>query len=228
MSRCLDVPVSRCPGVPVSRCPGVPVRVLGPSVSVATIRLPSPGCGVVALGDERTSGYTPQHGTERLIPPFEGEGWYLPAGLHSATLDEIEVRFVQEAPFERRRRDIYAAFRLWHGMVSTILPGARFWVDGGFVTHKSWAAPSDVDVTVLVKPDDLDGLSEEHQQRLESLLTKPGPSRVQPMSGMVDSFICARGDVDRTLYWREHWSSVVGEERALIPGAEKGFLEVKP
>jgi len=162
-----------------------------------------------------------------VIPGFEDGAWYLPPGLHAATLDEIEERFVLAAPFTDRRRLIYDAFRLWHEIVSGIVPDARLWVDGGFVTHKHWAPPSDVDVTVMLRPDDLNNLTHEDQQRLDLMFTKPGPPRQQPMSGLVDAFVCLRGDVDRTLYWREHWSTVLDENRARITGTQKGFVEVR-
>jgi len=53
------------------------------------------------------------------------------------------------------------------------------------------------------------------------------PDRIQPMSGMVDAFVCIRGDVERTLYWRELWSKVTDETKCEISGAVKGFLEVE-
>ncbi|KAA9151506.1 hypothetical protein F6B41_18020 [Microbacterium lushaniae] len=163
-----------------------------------------------------------------MIPAFEDDAWYLPPGQHAATLDEIEERFVDAAPFTDERRIIFDAFRLWHGIITTVVPSARFWVDGGFVTHKPWAAPSDVDVTVMLRPDDLNNLTPQEQQRLDPMFTKHGPPRQQPMSGLVDAFVCLRGDVDKTLYWREHWSTVLDESRVKIEGTRKGFVEVKP
>ncbi len=162
-----------------------------------------------------------------MIPAFEDGAWYLPQGLHAATLDEIEERFVVDAPFSDRRHIVFDAFRLWHGIITGILPGARFWVDGGFVTHKAWAAPSDVDVTVMLRPDDLNKLTAHEQSRLDPMFTKNGPPRQRPMSGLVDAFVCVRGDVDKTLYWREHWSTVLDEKRARVIGAQKGFVEVR-
>lgn len=163
-----------------------------------------------------------------MIPAFEDGAWYLPPGLHAATLDEIEERFVFSAPFADRRRIVFDAFRLWHGIVTSIVPDSRFWVDGGFVTHKPWAAPSDVDVTVMLRPDNLNNLTAEQQQRLDPMFTKHGATRQQPMSGLVDAFVCRRGDVDKTLYWREHWSTVLDENRVKLDGTRKGFVEVKP
>lgn len=163
-----------------------------------------------------------------MIPDIDDGTWYLPHGLHAATLDEIEERFVITAPFSDRRRTVFDAFRLWHEIITGIVPDARFWVDGGFVTHKPWAAPSDVDVTVMLRPDDLNNLTDDEQQRLAPMFTAPGPPRQQPMSGLVDAFICLRGDVDKTLYWREHWSTVLDQNREKVPGTQKGFVEVRP
>lgn len=163
-----------------------------------------------------------------MIPAFENGAWYLPQGVHTATLDEIEERFVVTAPFAARRRVVFEAFSLWHGIITDMLPEARFWIDGGFVTHKPWAAPSDVDVTVMLKPDDLNNLTDDEQQRLTPMFTVTGPIRQQPMSGLVDAFICLRGDIDKTLYWREHWSTVLDQNRVTLTGTQKGFLEVKP
>jgi hypothetical protein len=163
-----------------------------------------------------------------VIPAFEDETWYLPQGIHEGSLQEIEERFVDDAPFADRRRLVFEAFRLWHEIVTEIVPSARFWVDGGFVTHKPWAAPSDVDVTVMLKPDDLNNLTDEEQQRLAPMITKSGSPPQRPMSGLVDAYICLRGDVDKTLYWREHWSTVFDENRVILTDTHKGFVEVKP
>jgi len=162
-----------------------------------------------------------------MIPDFADGTWYLPHGIHTAQLDEVEGRFVTTAPFPSERRDVFDAFLLWHRIVSGILPTARFWLDGGFVTHKPWAAPSDVDVTVMARPDELNNLSVAEQTELERQFTVIGPPRVQPMSGKVDAFLCVRGDVDRTLYWREHWATVLDENRAKVADASKGFVEVR-
>jgi hypothetical protein len=34
-----------------------------------------------------------------VIPAFENGAWYLPHGLHAATLDEIDERLAVDAPF---------------------------------------------------------------------------------------------------------------------------------
>ncbi len=160
------------------------------------------------------------------IPAFDGDAWYLPEGVHVASLDDVEQRLVLGAPFEVERRQVLAAFRLWIELVCAMLPNARFWVDGGFVTRKTWAAPSDVDVTMLVTPDALNALSVEEQNRLNRLLTSPTGDK--PMGGLVDAYLVTRGDVDMTLYWRDLWSKALDEGRQELTGVRKGYLEVRP
>jgi hypothetical protein len=162
-----------------------------------------------------------------VIPAIADGSWYLPQGIHAAQLDEVEDRFVTTAPFSDERRIVFDSFLLWHRIVSGLLPTARFWLDGGFVTHKPWAAPSDVDVTVMVRPDELNNLSAAEQIELEPQFTVLGPPRVRPMSGKVDAFLTVRGDVDSTLYWREHWATVLDENRVKVADAVKGFVEVR-
>lgn len=164
-----------------------------------------------------------------MIPAFEEGAWCLPDGIHATTLDEIEERFVVAAPFSDQRRIVFDAFKVWYAIVSPHLTGARFWIDGGFVTHKPWAAPSDVDVTVMAKTSDVNALPVEVQDRIFGLLTeRTATGKVQPMSGMVDAFLFARGDVDTTVGWINDWKTVLDENRDPIPNMVKGFLEVRP
>lgn len=86
-----------------------------------------------------------------MIPQLTDQG-LLPLGVHEATLDEVHKVFVDGAPFEPDRRRIFAALEIYAGMLWTELPSAVLWVNGGFVTHKQWAPPADVDVAVLVPP----------------------------------------------------------------------------
>ncbi|SKC47501.1 DUF6932 family protein [Plantibacter cousiniae (nom. nud.)] len=159
-----------------------------------------------------------------VIPAFDEGAWYLPEGIHVADLAEVEARFVDAAPFAAERAHVFAAFRVWGDLVRTLVPEARMWVDGGFVTHKPWAAPSDVDVTFLVTPAALNALSPAEQAQVEKLLTGDG---YKPMSGLVDAYLITRGDVDRTVYWRDWWATVVDERHEPVQGVKKGFLEVR-
>jgi hypothetical protein len=163
------------------------------------------------------------------IPQVVGDEALLPPGRHRATLDEIEAYFVQAAPFNGERALIFQAFKTWVALVEQILPGSRYWIDGGFVTHKPWNAPSDVDVMILCKEETLNALRPDEQARLQQLLTapaSPGKARVQPMGGLVDGFVTVRGSAGNADYWMEQWSRVKGADGSRILALTKGFLEV--
>jgi hypothetical protein len=133
--------------------------------------------------------------------------------------------FVAGAPYGPERQQIYDAFVVWMGLMSKLLPGCRVWVDGGFVTHKTWAAPKDVDVVIVVRPSQLDTLTATDQTLLDSLLTdRRGPAG-QPMGGLVDAFVGMRGDPELPS-WRVFWSNVRDSDGSSVQDETKGFLEV--
>jgi hypothetical protein len=162
------------------------------------------------------------------IPATAGPYGLLPTGRHACSIDEVEQHFVVDAPFPDERRRIFDAFLVWAGGVGALLPGARCWIDGGFVTHKTWAAPQDVDVVVFATADAVNALRESDQQLLMSMMTQhgSGTARVQPMAGLVDGFLGLRNDPDRTLYWRNLWSNVKDSDGSKVDAVQKGFLEV--
>lgn len=162
------------------------------------------------------------------IPATSGPHGLLPAGAHSCSLGELEQEFVALAPYPDERRLIFDAFTVWLRAVGTLFPGARCWVDGGFVTWKTWAPPTDIDVTFFVKDADVNGLDARQQATLQTLLTSnpSGGPRVQPMGGMVDGYMSLRSIPDRTLYWRQQWSRVKAADGSEVQNVAKGFLEV--
>ena len=163
------------------------------------------------------------------IPLVVGDEGLLPAGRHRATIDEIEMYFVVDAPFSERRALVFQALKTWLALVEQLLPGARLWVDGGFVTHKPWNGPSDVDVMILCQADDVNRLSATQQIDLENLLTQPagpGRARSQPMGGLVDAYLTFRGPSGNADYWMRQWSQVKGRDGSEIRSLTKGFLEV--
>ena len=163
------------------------------------------------------------------IPAVEGEEALLPQGRHRTDLDEIEAYFVAAAPFSEERAIVFAAFRTWFTLIGQLIPSARFWIDGGFVTHKPWAAPSDVDVMILCQAEVVDSLTTTEQDRLDQLLTipaSPGRPRFQPMGGLVDAFIAYRSSPDDAPYWNAQWSRVKGADGSEVLALSKGFLEV--
>ncbi|MEX3755542.1 hypothetical protein ABFW00_06835 [Mycobacteroides abscessus] len=157
------------------------------------------------------------------IPATHGQYAVLPTGRHSATLDEIYETFVVNAPFRPRRELIFRALTLYIDLVSVQFSACRYWINGGFVTHKTWAEPEDADVVVVVP-------QAEHvkvtQPEFLPLLTLPSNAgKVHPMGGLIDGFV-AIDDPAALTTWDQTWSSVRDEQHNVVPGVSKGYLEV--
>lgn len=161
-----------------------------------------------------------------MMPPMDADG-RLPIGRHTVTLDEVYERFVVAAPFRSERQTVWNAFLLWSDLVWALFPDSPMWIDGGFVTHKAWAAPRDVDVAVTVKQSVYNSVMDERWQgQLWTTNNSDDKTkRVQPMGGYVDGFPIIRGLTDRRI-WEHYWSSVADANGDLIPGAVKGYVEV--
>lgn len=151
----------------------------------------------------------------------------LPLGRHRATLPELHLRFVVEAPQRARRQLIFDALAVYAELTWALLPGARLWVDGGFVTHKQ-EPPNDVDVAIVLDPTVALPV-ETTEEVVLPLLTmqgvtyvKPAPGgyveRLQPFGGLIDGFL-ALDELDRQ-FWAGWWSRHEGSED------RKGFVEV--
>ena len=81
-----------------------------------------------------------------MIPQCNDDG-YLPAGIHSATLEEIASRFGQESELRRAQMDSLR----WLVDLARRAGAQRIVVNGGFVTDK--LEPNDVDCVLLIGPD---------------------------------------------------------------------------
>ncbi|ORL03395.1 hypothetical protein A6F55_09240 [Prescottella equi] len=148
----------------------------------------------------------------------------LPEGLHRGTFKDLRIRFVDGAPHPERREMLMDALEFYADQVWSLLPTARLWVNGGFVTHKPWA-PKDIDVVNVVRAREIDCLD---LPTLLPLLTHEAQdgSRVQPMGGLIDGFHAVRGDAEKLLYWQDWWSTVTDVDGNAIPGIRKGYVEV--
>lgn len=161
-----------------------------------------------------------------MLPAMDGI--FLPIGRHPATLKEIQQRFVVEAPHSQHRSAIFHALMAWAVQVWNLLPTARLWVDGGFITHKE-EPPKDVDVALLVRRSELAALGDSEWAILDGLLTDGSSGvRVQPMGGLVDGFMIERGEPAAVAYWDHAWSGVYDEDGARIEDIAKGYVVVKP
>ena len=156
----------------------------------------------------------------------------LPAGdPHPATLSEIYDTFVRQAPFRPRRERIYTCLELFTEQVWRLSSGAVLWLDGGFTTHKTWAAPKDADVVALIPLDELSPFRSIDRLPLRTLQNvvinkEVEAERVQSYGGLLDTFIVPDTSAMRE-YWDDQWSSVKDPIGNLLPGTvRKGFVEV--
>ncbi|NIJ10242.1 hypothetical protein FHU38_000586 [Saccharomonospora amisosensis] len=150
----------------------------------------------------------------------------LPPGRHPADLSDLYERFVWDAPHRNEREIIFSALSGYLGVVCRLIPSGRAWV-GGELTNRTAHAPRDVDVVLI--PDEwgalkrLDGAA---RATLYGMLTLRGViaeqpvmylEQVQPVSGLLDGFLCHPGDEDE---WAAIWA------RGPVAGTAKGFAEV--
>jgi hypothetical protein len=147
-------------------------------------------------------------------------------------LKDIYDRFVVDTPESDVRETLFAALTLHLGLVKKLIPAGRAWVDGSFCTQQA-LPPKDVDVVIHpADRDALEALEGEQRARLYMLLTLKDVAayepfvlfpKFQPVSGLVDAYICAPGHED---VWRTSWSRVTDADGAVIEGQAKGYAEV--
>lgn len=129
---------------------------------------------------------------------------------------------------------IYDALRLYAKVIDKVFSNVTLWIDGGFVTHKSWA-PKDADVVAVVPISDYTNMCSStdclRYLTLQGVMVKlpqtSAPvSRVQPMAGLIDGFV-APDDPVQLAVWDLTWSTVTDQNKNVVPGVQKGYLEVK-
>ncbi|WNM28452.1 hypothetical protein RN607_05475 [Demequina capsici] len=159
------------------------------------------------------------------LPAPGGPLALLPAYIYPASLAEIEEMFVTRAPHVDERRAIFDAFRSWMEGFDSLFPGTTIWLDGGFVTHKDWAAPHDVDVAVHASGPVMARWNPALVPVFRSYFTDRDAG-TQPMGGLVDAFFFASDNPAARQYWRNQWGKVRGRDRNTALGVQKGFVEV--
>jgi len=139
--------------------------------------------------------------------------------------------FVEQAPFRERRELIFRALTLYIDLVSAEFTTSKYWIDGGFVTHKTWEQPEDADIVVVVPPGEHGKVLAAEFLPLWSLLevlpTQPAvySDKVHAMGGLIDTCILP----DQPLVLRPFdllWSKVRDENHNEVLGVRKGYLEV--
>jgi hypothetical protein len=165
------------------------------------------------------------------IPATGGQYATLPVGRHPATLDEVYETFVEQAPFRPRRELIFRALQLYVDLISGQFSSVRLWIDGGFVTHKTWEQPEDADIVVVVPEGEHGKVMTPEFLPLWTLLnvlpSQPSvySDKVHPMGGLIDAFILPDQPMV-LLPFDLLWSKVRDEQHNEVIGQRKGYLEV--
>lgn len=173
-----------------------------------------------------------------MIPNVDAATGLLPPGIYPATLSEIHEVFVEAAPYREHRARIYRGLVYYLDEISSRFDSPRVLVNGGFVTHKPWGAPKDVDLAIGLENQDfrtaLDPLNIALWTLQDLTLLRPGQTsaeymkleRLQPLGGLVDSHIFPKRLAAMSAFWERLWADVKGEDGKKIDGVQKGYLEV--
>ncbi|MBG6218941.1 hypothetical protein IWX75_003429 [Arthrobacter sp. CAN_A6] len=128
---------------------------------------------------------------------------------------------------------IFRALHLFIDVVWETIPDARFWIDGGFTTHKTWAAPEDADIVAIVPVKKFKLCLTESMLPLSTLqhVTAGQPNthtaKLHTFGGLLDTFFIP--DLPAHLRtWDDTWSKVKGSDQKIVPGKRKGYIEVAP
>ncbi|MBT1618089.1 hypothetical protein KK090_02350 [Curtobacterium flaccumfaciens pv. poinsettiae] len=171
-----------------------------------------------------------------VLPAMDDRG-LLPPATHpyETTLDELHQRFVVEAPFREQRQRVFDALSLYASLVWDSLPTARLRIDGGFITHKTWAAPEDADVVVVYdRPTPSGGLSAVVRAPLFTMSNLTAVvsdqsvtlDKAPVMGGLIDAYPAPADKPAGLAYWDRLWSNVTGPGKTLLDGERKGYVEV--
>jgi hypothetical protein len=174
-----------------------------------------------------------------MLPRCVGEHGTLPAGVHRATLDEVAVRFVDDAPdhTRQRRRLILDAMRIHITLVRALFyrHEITIWLGGGFCTHKE-DSPGDGDFACLVPAQALEEVHGDAALPLWTLGSVTGTlghselvvqtDKLHCMGGLTDALVVNRDNPYAVERQRRWWSRIIGPDGEIIDGATKGFVEV--
>lgn len=91
----------------------------------------------------------------------------LPPGVYQATTDEIHERFVVQVPSSLTRDGIFRKWILFRTQLRRIVPVRLEYVDGSYVSGRR--NPRDMDLSLWIGVDDLNGLAPGERQVLLAL-----------------------------------------------------------
>jgi hypothetical protein len=157
-----------------------------------------------------------------MIPGFNSKG-NLPAGLHKATLDEFEARFVRE-PISSTREDIFRGYLDYRAELEPLCVAIKQWIDGSFTTAKQ--NPSDIDLVTQ-----WDGTKVDQNRDLQIKLTSLMNQKNMKVKYKCDTYGFPKYSEEdplyqKTLTWRSYWLGLFGFTRGEDPDP-KGIIEFK-
>lgn len=168
-------------------------------------------------------------GLQRLQNPTTGK---LAPGVHRASIGGLRDYSVTNA----RRERIWSAFETWRLQAVDRLAPTHYWIGGSFITSKD--DPNDIDVVAWLPLDSYRKLRQDEPRHIFELSTlqhidfmADGDEnvaqleRLQPMGGLVDGYPVGESAVTRRI-WQRQFTNDWTDRQVLIPGTEKGIVEV--
>lgn len=155
----------------------------------------------------------------------------LPVGVHRATVQEVKTSLVDQFPDSATRKQIFTGWLVLRAIISGIVPVLHEYIDGSFVTARP--NPGDVDLSVWVEADTLNGLVAPDQDVLSYVFDKKSRTEIK-RTFRCDPYLVARCDPGHPAYrrfqhmlWTQgHWAAYKDRAGRVRPEVSKGFIEV--
>lgn len=150
----------------------------------------------------------------------------LPSGTYKMTEDEVEEAFVKPFSSSLRRRMVFRDWTAYRAQIRSLVPVEQEFIDGSFVTDRM--NPDDVDMSLWIRAQELDSLAPGAQRAILRLLADS--KRFNCDAYIVP--VCNSGhimfqDFQKQSKWtEEYWASYRDPRKIVVPGIEKGYVEV--
>ncbi|MFT4051591.1 MAG: hypothetical protein QM677_04980 [Microbacterium sp.] len=133
------------------------------------------------------------------------------------TLAQVEALFVDTAPFEGDRRDIWEAFKRYTDLLGELLPGSTLIIDGSFTTWNDTRPPHDIDFAARIDMLAYAALPTHQAERLKHL---------REASPEIDAHVIPDWDDTLAGWVYEIFSAARDVNGRRIHGERKGVIEV--
>lgn len=140
-----------------------------------------------------------------------------PPGVHKMPLAQVEEMFVDAAPFEGERQEIWDSFSTYVTLLGYLVPNTRLIIDGSFTTWNTDHPPHDIDFVAMLDLMVWSALPDDQRDRLKHIREtddKLDAHFIPDWDEYLEAIIVAQFEVVR-----DH-------EGRRIPGERKGVIEV--